>query len=272
MPDAFFDIYEAQAPHKPRIPERPAAGPVSGIRGRRAWSPQPFIDNAFSFVPLVGSLPPGHPTSPQQLRGTDCRLPVSLAHLSSLRRVRDSPFGSSGDRGPEQLGGSPGPGASGHCLPSSARCPGALGWLCYAWKTIIRLEKNSPKCPESSLSAALLVAFISLLLFHIFHTFPCNGHSSESRRGPPNTGKLGTGSVYLLWSERASQRARNKRTAGPDPRGGERPAARAGATRFAAEDSAAWLKPAVPAGPPEAPGERCPAVPEPARSDAVLAA
>lgn len=197
----------------------------------------------------MGSLPPGHPTSPQHLRGTDCRLPVSLAHLSSLRRVRDSPFGSSGDRGPEQLGGSPGPGASGHCLPSSARCPGALGWLCYAWKTIIRLEKNSPKCPESSLSAALLVAFISLLLFHIFHTFPCSGHSSESRRGPPNTGKLGTGSVYLRWSERASQRARNKRTAGPDPRGGERPAARAGATRFAAEDSAAWLKPAAPAGP-----------------------
>lgn len=112
-----------------------------------------------------------------------------------------------------------------------------------------KMEKNSPKCPESSLSAALLVAFISLLLFHIFHTFPCNGHSSESRRGPPNTGKLGTGSVYLRWSERASQRARNKRTAGPDPRGGERPAARAGATRFAAEDSAAWLKPAAPAGP-----------------------
>lgn len=68
--NAFFDFYEAQAPHKPRIPKRPAAGPNPGIQGRRAWSPGHLQQHigVCSDVPRAAALSAARGKQGQSLR------------------------------------------------------------------------------------------------------------------------------------------------------------------------------------------------------------
>lgn len=73
--NAFFDIYEAQVPHKPRIPKRLTAGPNPGIRGHRAWSLRPFTTAHLHLLRLQGR-------------------PRSRFGVSSRKKAGDSPFGS----------------------------------------------------------------------------------------------------------------------------------------------------------------------------------
>lgn len=91
--NTFFDIYESQAPHKPRIPKRPAAGLVPGIRGRRAWAPWPFTTGMLHLPCSCGALHPHRVTLPEQLQRPDCSL-WSAQLISAAEEAGDSPFGS----------------------------------------------------------------------------------------------------------------------------------------------------------------------------------
>lgn len=161
--NAFFDFYEAQPPHKPRIPKRPTAGPNPGIQGRRAWSPRPFTT----------------------ARSRLLQRPPSSCVVSSQREARTVPSAAEGQRlrDTESLHQGCEPAVNTGLALRFTNCPlgaprGPLRTL-VCTKITSRLERTSPKRPVFSMGRSTVLLFLPLY----FPLFPAvTTHYSENRK------------------------------------------------------------------------------------------